>query len=81
MGKGFTSSSTQTELNRFKNLVHVPGTEGATGHVGENLEGGPVGEEVEGVAEEDRLHVRDGVDPRHVAEYLGLLLDHTCRKH
>ena len=81
MGKGFTSSSAQTELNRFKNLVHVPGTEGATGHVGENLEGGPVGEEVEGVAEEDRLHVRDGVDPRHVAEYLGLLLDHTCRKH
>ena len=81
MGKGFISSSTQTELNRFKNLVHVPGTEGATGHVGENLEGGPVGEEVEGVAEENGLHVRDGVNPRHVAEDLGLLLDHTCRKH
>ena len=24
-------------------LIHVPGAEGATGHVGENLEGGPVG--------------------------------------
>ena len=60
-------------------LIHVPGAEGATGHVGENLEGGPVGEEVEGVAEEDRLRVRDGVNPRHVAEDFGLLLDHTCQ--
>ena len=57
-------------------LIHVPGAEGATGHVGENLEGGPVGEEVEGVSEEHGLDVGDHLHLAHVVVYLRLRPDH-----
>ena len=64
-------------LNRFKIFIHVPGTEGATGHVGENLEGGPVGEEVEGVSEEHGLDVRDHLHLTHVVVDLRLGPNHS----
>ena len=45
------------------------------GQAGQPGHGGPPGQELEGVAQQDTLHVGDGLHPGGLAHYLGLLHD------
>ena len=47
----------------------------------EQFDGGPVGQKVEGVPQEDSLKAGDGLDPDDVGDDLRLVSDHGCVAH